>query len=117
MCDLLLVLCAGIGVSGLTARHHLPCRIAARGWWQGDALDLSLEAGPPRDQLSAEIGASVYVRWTLGATRNRYHFKVVVWVGFDVFCVNGVVKRNLFTENCGQNLFVNLLSNKTSFGS
>ena len=35
-----------------------------------------------------------------------------------VLSLNGVVKRNLFTENCGQNLFVkNLFSNKTSFGS
>ena len=62
MCDLLLVSCAGIGVRGLQARHHLSCRIAEWGWWLSDALDLSLEAGPPRDQLSAEIGASVYVR-------------------------------------------------------
>ena len=39
-------------------------------------------------------------------------------VGFDVFSLNGVVKQNLFTENCGQNLFVkNLFSNKTGFGS
>ena len=34
------------------------------------------------------------------------------WLVLMCFSLNGVVKRNLFTENCGQNLFVkNLFSN------